>query len=258
MRRPAVQPAGSARPAGWGLVRRWSDPILRAPPFGRPESGEDLLRDRRPRFGGLLAEVPERRCLPQGGRPDHGRRHDREGHGPDRRDRGRLGAQSPGAAPRAVHRGRAARDGEADLRSRLLPGPPHPGRARCLVGRPDPRRRAVQGRDPAQRGALDGPRRRAPGEHRDPLRRLAGQRRHVRDRPDHRPRGAGRPRRGQHDRPRRAVAGLDRLGEPDALEHVPRDAGARAASPHRRARREGAGSRSRDLQFPRPAVRLEP
>ena len=54
--------------------------------------------------------------------------------------------------------------------------------------------------------ALDGARGRATGRDRDPLHRLAGQRRHVRDRPDHRACRAPRARRGEHDRARRLHA----------------------------------------------------
>ena len=46
-----------------------------------------------------------------------------------------LGARAPGAAPRPDDRGRAAGDGEADQRPRLLPGPPDPRRGRRLGGR---------------------------------------------------------------------------------------------------------------------------
>ena len=55
-----------------------------------------------------------------------------------------------------------------------------------LVGRSGPRRHAVQGGDAGRGGALDGARGRAADRDRHPLHRLAGQRRHVRDRPDHR------------------------------------------------------------------------
>ena len=54
----------------------------------------------------------------------------------------------------------------------------------------------VQGGDARQRRALDGDGRRATGRDGHPLHRLAGQRRHLRDRPDHRAGGASRARRG--------------------------------------------------------------
>ena len=90
---------------------------------------------------------------------------------------------------------------------------------------PDARRRPVQGRDARHRRALDGARRRAPGRARGSA---ASSRRPTTtcsrstrssQRAEHR-----RARRGQHDRARRLHAGLDRLGEPDAVEHVPRAA----------------------------------
>ena len=96
-----------------------------------------------------------------------------------------LGARAPGPAPRPDDRRRAPGDGEADQRPRLLPGPPDTRRGGRVGGRPEPGRRPVQGGHARQRRALDGARGRAAGRDRHPLHRLAGQRRHLRDGPDH-------------------------------------------------------------------------
>ena len=106
--------------------------------------------------------------------------------------------------------------------------------------------------------ALDGARRRAPRRHGHPLRRLARERRHVRDRPDHRSRPARAARRGEHDPARRVHARLDRLGEPDAVEHVPRAARGRASRRGSTVSLRRCRTEPRDLQLPRAAVRLEP
>ena len=66
-------PASASAGRGTRSPRRWSTAPC-----------EDLLRDRHPRLGRVLAQVPQRGCVPQGGRPGHGRRHDRQGDGPDR------------------------------------------------------------------------------------------------------------------------------------------------------------------------------
>ncbi len=77
--------SASARP-GTRIPRRWGT------------TDADLLRHGHPRLRGLLAQVPERRQVPQGGRPDHGRRHDRQGDGPDRRRTARTGSSSSRAS----------------------------------------------------------------------------------------------------------------------------------------------------------------
>ena len=118
-----------------------------------------LLRDRHPRLRGVLAQVPQRGRLPQGRRPDHGRRHDRQGDGPDRRQQRAAGRPSLQEQRHVLRdRGRGPGDGEADRRPRLLPGPPVARGGRRLGDRPGARRRPVQGGDAGGGRALDGAR----------------------------------------------------------------------------------------------------
>ena len=95
--------------------------------------------------------------------------------------------------------------------------------------------------------------------HRHPLHRLAGQRRHVRDRPDHRARRASRARRGAT---RSTLDGFT-LVSTGWANPTPWNTFRELPEPELRERIDGLvapGARPapRDLQLPRPAVRLEP
>src|SRR3990172_6715865 len=105
---------------------------------------------------------------------------------------------------------------------------------------------------------MDGARGAEAGRDRHPLHRLAGQRRHLRDRPDHRGAASRRARRGHRPRPRRLRAPVARLGQPDAVGHLARAARRPAPGSHQRAGGRRTRPPPRDLQLPRPAVQLQP
>ena len=110
------------------------------------------------------------------------------------------------------------------------------------------RRRALQGRDPPLGRGLDCPRRRASRREGCPLHRVAGERRHVRDRPDHRGGEARGTRRGDRDRRGRHRNCLDWLVQSDAVAHLhasSRSHSSASASTARRGHpRSGAGRSS--------------
>ena len=124
---------------------------------------------------------------------------------------------------------------------------------------PEPGRRPLQGRDRPRRRALDGDRRREAARLAGPLHRLAGQRRHVRDRRDHR---AGELRRSSAKAVRSTSKDLTMISTGwtnptpwNTFRELPED--------QLRAKIDelvegGARPASGDLQLPCPAVRLEP
>ena len=175
--------AGSSAPAsanarsGTRSPRRWDT------------TDAHLLRHRHPRLRRLLAQVPQRRQVPQGRRPDHGRRHDRQGDGPDRRGMARTGSSSSrtSATPTTEDELRA-------MEKRISDRGYYPVRlTRDEVDAWAADSTLVDTRFKAEMLASV-ERWMAIGDERlgdrYPLHRLAGQRRHVRDRPDHRARRA--------------------------------------------------------------------
>ena len=153
-----------ARPAPhlW-LALRWSS--------AEDSPGEDLLRDRPPRVGDLLEEVPERRVvLRRRRRHPRGRRH-RQGDGAHRPARQRhLGGLPPGPSRHPRVRGRDRRVREARDEPRLLPDQGlRPGVRRDAGGR-GPRRQALQGGHARRHRALDRDGRGEARQHRDPRR----------------------------------------------------------------------------------------
>src|SRR6266508_2028955 len=230
---------------------------------GYPANGEEngheaVLRERPPRVGDLLEEVPQRRGVLQGRSRDPGRRHHRQGHGPHRPARRRhLGRLPPGPPREPPDPGRGRRVREARHEPRLLPAARLGRGVPRAAGRPRAGRQALQGGHARGDRAVDRDGRGQTRRHRDPRGRLPGQRRHVRDRrPARRRAGGGDRRRGAPDRPRRLHHGLDGVDEPHPVAHLPRGRGTGAGA----ADRAGAPGRRRpeedDLQLPRAAVRL--
>ena len=190
-RRPAQgdRRGARSRPAGSSGRASASGRVGTTTPKRWDTTDARLLRHGHPRLRHLLAQVPQRRQVPQGRRPDHGRRHDRQGDGADRPGLERRGTSRSRSS--AIHL--ASEDELAAMEKRISGRGYYPVRLTrdeldTWAGRPDAHGGALQGRDARLGRALDGPGRRADGGHRHPDHRLAGERRHVRDRSDHRAR----------------------------------------------------------------------
>ena len=104
---------------------RWYELPEEVAHLRKAASDEDLLRNRHPRVGNLLAQVPQRGGLLQGRPGGARRRRHRQDHGPDRGPQRVLGGHHQGrAAPPGEPRS-AGGGAEAAQGPRLVPGDRH-------------------------------------------------------------------------------------------------------------------------------------